>query len=94
MEQSTQQTDHDLLIGLGKDVQYMREELKLTRQEVNGKVSDHEGRIKAIEVILTQQTGALQARRNIGNAAKWAIGTLIGLLGVAITLIGLLIAQN
>lgn len=97
MEQTTQQTqqsDHDLLIGLGKDVQYMTNELKLTRQEVNSKVNDHEARIKALEIVQTQQTGALQARKSMGATAKWIIGTLIASLGLALTAIGLLLTKG
>ena len=93
MEQ-TQQSDHDLLIGLGKDVQYMTNELRLTRQEVNSKVNDHEARIKALEALQTQQNGALQARKSIGTTAKWVIGALLTLLSIALTAIGLLLAQN
>lgn len=93
MEQ-TQQSDHDLLIGLGKDVQYMTNELKLSRQEVNSKVSDHEARIKALEIVQTQQTGAVQARKNIGITAKWVIGTLIAFLAVAVTVIGILLTSK
>ncbi len=88
------QTDHDLLIGLGKDVQYMRDELKQTRQDINSKVSDHEGRIKALEIIRESQMGAAQAKKSIGATAKWTIGALIALLGLALTLIGLLLANN
>ena len=94
MEQSTQQTDHDLLIGLGKDIQYMREELKETRSDVNTKVTDHEARIKTLEAVQTQQTGAIQARKSIGGTTKWVIGTLIALLGTAVAVIGMFIARG
>lgn len=79
-------SDHDLLVTLVAKVDAF----------IAGQVAvqnDHEARIRALEKNDISQQGSTTARREMGSFAKWVMGTLVGLLSLAIAAIGLLLAR-
>jgi hypothetical protein len=87
MEQQMQQSDHDLLVTLVAKVDAF-----ISGQ--NATQSDHESRIRVLEQANTVQQGSSQARKDVSNTTKWVIGTLIGLLGLAVAGIGILLGTK
>lgn len=86
MEAQTQQSDHDLLVTLVAKVDAF----------IAGQVAsqnDHESRIRVLEQTSMAQQGSFQAKKDMSATAKWIIGTLIGLLAVAIAGLGLALSR-
>lgn len=75
-------SDHDLLIGLAKDMQYMINELKGSKTETTEKLGNHEGRIKVLETLQLQQTVAVETKQKMSTSAKTALGILFTVIGI------------
>lgn len=86
-DQQMQQSDHDLLVTLVAKVDAF----------IAGQMAaqnDHEVRIRALEKNDISAQGSQTAKRETSNTTKWLVGTLIAALAVALTAIGMLMANK
>jgi hypothetical protein len=59
LELAQYQTDHDILIELRTEMRLLRETIKESSNGVNGKIDDHEKRLRFIERWMWLAIGAL-----------------------------------
>jgi hypothetical protein len=79
------QTDHDLIVGLVRDIQHLSGDVGELKNAVNIKNDDHEARIRDLEKRANEAESSNRTWRFVTTTA-------FSLIGVILTIIGLILA--
>jgi hypothetical protein len=81
------QNDHDLLVGLTRDVQHLTGDIAKLTEAVNKKNDDHETRIRDLE----SRTEGIESSRTTWN---YVVSIALVILGLGVTIIGAYISKT
>lgn len=81
------QNDHDLLVGLTRDVQHLTGDIAKLSEAVNKKNDDHETRIRNLE----SRTDSIESSRTTWN---YVVSIALVILGLGVSIIGAYISRT
>jgi hypothetical protein len=76
------QTDHDLIVGMVRDLSHFGEDIRELKDGVTKKNDDHELRIRANERAITDMVSSAKTWRLIMGGAISLCGLGIGIIGL------------
>jgi len=76
------QTDHDIIVGLSRDLKHFGEDIRELKDAVTKKNDDHEARIRANEKAITDMQSSARTWRYVYSTAMGLLGAAIGAIGL------------
>jgi hypothetical protein len=78
------QTDHDLIVGLVRDIKHLSGDVGELKNAVNKKNDDHEARIRDLERRANEAESSNRTWRFVTSTAFSVIGVVLTILGLVL----------